>query len=241
MKIPHAFTLIELLVVVTMIVVLLTLPTPALDKAMSAAESVRCLTNLRAVHSASMWYAQDYRSVLPPAQVLADNTSTTYAAYPVGLGGTIWWHFLVQDPKPPFTAKPYLDYKSNSGRAFFCPTNKNTNNGLNTFNYAWNWELTWGGETRKWRRLKSLRRPSALLLVFDQNRNGNATGGAYHAYFSGNYMSSGTAGVSNFIDLYKPSWHDGKGSYAFADGRLESVLPADVEDEKGQGWFFDGP
>ena len=52
-----AFTLIELLVVVTIIVVLLALLTPALDKAVEAAQRVACAGNLRVVHSGSLQYA----------------------------------------------------------------------------------------------------------------------------------------------------------------------------------------
>ena len=52
-----AFTLIELLVVVTIIVVLLALLTPALDKAIYQAEVVRCMTNLKVAANGFITYA----------------------------------------------------------------------------------------------------------------------------------------------------------------------------------------
>jgi prepilin-type N-terminal cleavage/methylation domain-containing protein len=59
---PHrAFTLIELLVVVTIIVVLLALLTPALDKAMGRAELAICAARLKAHANAALMYAGDYK------------------------------------------------------------------------------------------------------------------------------------------------------------------------------------
>src|ERR1043165_1931025 len=54
---PRAFTLIELLVVITIIVVLLALLTPALDKAMYQAELAVCGANLRAIANGAIPYA----------------------------------------------------------------------------------------------------------------------------------------------------------------------------------------
>jgi prepilin-type N-terminal cleavage/methylation domain-containing protein len=65
-----AFTLIELLVVVTIIVVLLALLTPALDKAVTAAELVKCAANLHAFGVAVPQYALDNRrQLLSPVNV----------------------------------------------------------------------------------------------------------------------------------------------------------------------------
>lgn len=55
----QAFTIIELMVVVTIIVVLLALMAPALDKAMTAAEKAVCASRLDAIGSTSAIYAME--------------------------------------------------------------------------------------------------------------------------------------------------------------------------------------
>jgi prepilin-type N-terminal cleavage/methylation domain-containing protein len=61
----HAFTLIELLVVVTIIVILLALLTPVLDKAMYQAELVICGARLDALSGAVTTYAFDFNRRYP--------------------------------------------------------------------------------------------------------------------------------------------------------------------------------
>src|SRR5689334_10224560 len=61
-----AFTLIELLVVVTIIVTLLALLTPGLDRAVEAAIRVKCAAQLHAQDGAFKQYAFDHRKKYPP-------------------------------------------------------------------------------------------------------------------------------------------------------------------------------
>jgi len=61
-----AFTLVELLVAITIIVVLLALLAPAVDKAIGHAMEVRCLSNLHQVGVALQMYTRDYRGYFPP-------------------------------------------------------------------------------------------------------------------------------------------------------------------------------
>src|SRR5688500_8855542 len=63
-----AFTLIELLVVVTIIVVLLALLTPALDKAIYQAELTVCGANQRAVAMSAVSYATGSKRFYPHRQ-----------------------------------------------------------------------------------------------------------------------------------------------------------------------------
>jgi prepilin-type N-terminal cleavage/methylation domain-containing protein len=62
---PHGFTLIELLVVVTIIVVLLALLTPALDKAIYRAELTMCASQLRGIGSSVTMYANESKRFYP--------------------------------------------------------------------------------------------------------------------------------------------------------------------------------
>src|SRR5688572_20534128 len=61
----RAFTLIELLVVITIIVVLLALLTPALDKAIYAAELAVCGAQMRGVAQSTIAYAMEYERTYP--------------------------------------------------------------------------------------------------------------------------------------------------------------------------------
>ena len=65
----QAFTLIELLVAVTLIVVLLALLAPALDKAMEAAVRVKCAGNLHGWALALPQYVLDHKNRLPASPV----------------------------------------------------------------------------------------------------------------------------------------------------------------------------
>src|ERR1041385_7156002 len=63
--VTRAFTLIELLIVVTVIVVLLALLTPALDRAIYQAELTVCASRLHATGVAVTSYASQYRRTYP--------------------------------------------------------------------------------------------------------------------------------------------------------------------------------
>ena len=73
------FTLIELLVVITILVLLLALLAPALDRAISAAEKVRCGGNLHAIGTATFQYALDGKRRLPPAVNDSDGGAGDFA------------------------------------------------------------------------------------------------------------------------------------------------------------------
>src|SRR5688572_15652693 len=58
---PRGFTLLELLVVVTIIVILISVMVPALERAQTQAGKVKCMGNLRAFSQAIRLYASDHK------------------------------------------------------------------------------------------------------------------------------------------------------------------------------------
>ena len=61
----HAFSLVELMVVVTLIVILIAMLAPALEKAMREAEMAVCGTRQKVIISAGMTYAADHKRSYP--------------------------------------------------------------------------------------------------------------------------------------------------------------------------------
>lgn len=69
-----AFTLVELLVVIGIIALLISILLPALGRAREAANTVKCLSNLRQVGMASMLFANEHKGWMQP--VTSDTTNT---------------------------------------------------------------------------------------------------------------------------------------------------------------------
>jgi len=104
MRSCKAFTLVELLVVVAMIVLLLALLAPALDRAIASAESVVCMTNERLWAQAMHAYAFDNKGQAP-------DTTTTARWY--------WWSLLAR-----YVGEPDFETRRPHGwiKANICPS-----------------------------------------------------------------------------------------------------------------------
>lgn len=109
-----AFTLVELLVVIGIIAVLISILLPSLQRARAQAQSTQCLSNLRQIGLAFVFYSNDNKAFYP----------TYYGSY--GGGNVAWWA-----PVRPYIGKkddPNKNLGDGSGGSddtravFWCPS-----------------------------------------------------------------------------------------------------------------------
>lgn len=215
MKVRRAFTLPELLVVLGIIVLLLAILLPSLGRARESARSVQCADNVRNIYSAMASYATQNDGVLPAGPRPTD-------VWRPGVSGRIAY-FLASSGSPKMVdfqhdgaVLKYLGDQRTRRMMVRCP---NADDGSSNFSYTLHSNLSINlGDLRVFQVVG----PENRILIFEQDKpiSGQfGSGGADHD-------ADDTPGV--------PSNHhfrvgqNGRGNYAFGDGHIESLAPADV-------------
>ena len=143
-----AFTLVELLVVVGVIVVLVAMLLPSLNRARAQAMAVQCQSNMRQLGLAFFNYATDNRDHIPPV-------GTSYNYWLDGTRGATFFHILGKagylGARERFNG-PIFGYDQTRFGATRCPADNGSgatvqygfwNNELKGGSYTMNWSITW--------------------------------------------------------------------------------------------------
>lgn len=214
---PRGFTLIELLVVVAIMALLLAILLPSLSRARQMARRTYCMSNMREIGKALLFYADDYRDFFPVVH------GTDYEE-PLEAEQE-WWQFLVPYkfrreymlcPGDPHRDEPIGGHDRNEKIVSYCV------NGMFAFG----------------KRLTQVLRPADKICVSERGDGDEAL--EHQGYPA--WMAQ-----SVWEDLLKHDRHGDKSNYLFVDTHVESLkwveTIGDGSDEQDRHYLpeFDPP
>ena len=219
MKTKQAFTLVELLVVCVVIGILAALLLPVAAKAKARAAGAICLGNLRQWGAATQLYVAEHRGLLPEEGVANPQEERNQLS-----DAAIGWY--IQLPRvaglPPYRDMPWrTNPAAPVGRTvWLCPSNPRrcdaSSKTNNLFHYCLNEEHDGTGvNDRKLTRIWSIKRPSAVVWLFD-SKNLPAVGSA---------------------DYVHTNLHSGGAQFSFVDGhaaRYKCAIYWDFQRKRGR-------
>ena len=210
---PNAFTLVELLTVIAIIGVLAALTVATTAKVREATRSTRCISNLRQITQVLLLSAADNRGAFPPGwtwdQQIAPYLGVTLAS---PLSATPPASLLVCPSDDRMIARP---------RSYVVSQQYSAQPGIGVFSRS---------ATAPSLRTTQITYPNRTILVTEFHTGGWSS----NSQFSGAYAAvDGWLGATG-APLRDGSPYHGSGQhYAFADGHVERLVPAQVINQTG--------
>jgi prepilin-type N-terminal cleavage/methylation domain-containing protein len=220
-----AFTLPELLVVIGIIALLLAILMPSFRRARQSARAVTCASNARQVVMAMMMYANDNKGWMPTA---SDKGLVWSNLQP----GWISYFYPVNDPPPgtdiEFDHGAFMEYLDRVGTrqsVLRC-----VESDLQTANYSYVLPAQLGDTTKPLVRLVRISNSSRKIILVEMD--------GITARFDGHFnIGEGGTDGDEPADHHMKVGTTGYGNHGFADGHIESLSRADIDDVRNRDRF----
>ena len=207
------FTLIELLVVIAIIAILASMLLPALSKARQAAQSIKCVSNVKQMCLGANVYASENDNYLPGGCEGSGDTSSTVHGEKNWVAGDAdvcyWWGEKYN--------WMYQVWKGGIDKAIFVCPSKTLPGGTHPFYLS---EYAVGYSTPYafwWMNIGAAKRASEQVIVLDSNMQNS-----YYYVVPSLLRDTGVAAAGTPSGFFDNGIHGDKFSLGFMDGHAES-------------------
>ncbi len=235
----RGFTLVELLVVIGIIALLISILLPALKRAKESANSVKCMSQQKQIMTALMMYAADHKDLLPLSPSIGEvypGTTPETRSLMYYMDGSVsggrgvidyangaFWKYLgvkasATNQPPPRTLHAIMNCPSDPEgfRAVYQGGIDVTASLRRNFSYSWNvWmrsSANGGNVKGVARKLSQVKNGSHKILLIEELT-----------------PNDGICWIYPYDADDTPTFrHNGKGSFGFADGHVESLEPTEL-------------